>query len=104
MIEGTGSNARRNPDHSLCRLLAQAYRYNEMVMQSSGKTMAELATEAGVTGSWFPRILRLSFLAPDVVKAILRDRHPIELTAKRLANDARLPIGWNEQRTLLGTD
>jgi len=103
LIDGVGGGARHKPDHSLCRLLAQAYRYNEMVMRNSGKTMAELAAEAGVTGSWFTRILRLSFLAPDVVKAILRDRHPIELTAKRLANDVRLPISWEEQRTLLGT-
>lgn len=71
-------------------------------LQGDGKTMTELATEAGVTGSWFTRILRLSFLAPDVVKAILRDRHPIELTAKRLANDTRLPIVWGEQRAMRG--
>ncbi len=40
------------------------------------------------------RILPLSFLAPDIVKTILHDRHPIELTAKRLANEFRLPITW----------
>ena len=102
LIDGAGGGPRRTPDHSLCRLLAQAYRYNEMVMRNGGKTMAELAAEADVTGSWFTRILRLSFLAPEVVKAILRDRHPIELTAKRLANEVRLPIAWEDQRTLLG--
>jgi hypothetical protein len=36
------------------------------------------------------------------VKAILHDRHPIELTAKRLANEVRLPIAWDAQRALLG--
>ena len=90
--------------HSLCRILAQAYRYNEMVLRNDGKTIAELAAEAGVGGSYLSRILRLSFLAPDVVKAILRDRHPIELTAKRLAYRTRLPIAWDEQRALLGID
>ena len=30
--------------------------------------------------------------------SILHDRHPIELTAKRLANESRLPITWEEQR------
>ncbi len=64
--------------------------------------MTQLAAEAGVVRSYFTRILRLSFLAPDLVKAILRDPHPIELSAKRLANDIRLPIAWDEQRTLLG--
>ncbi len=74
-----------------------------MVMRNDAKTMEQLAAEAGVGGSYFSRILRLSFLAPEVVKAILRDRHPIELTAERLANDVRLPIAWNAQRTLLAT-
>jgi len=44
----------------------------------------------------------LSFLAPEILKAILRDRHPIELSAKRLANETRLPVAWDAQRALLG--
>ena len=88
---------------SLHRLLARAYRYNDMVMRSAGKTMGQLAADAGVGGSYFTRILRLSFLAPEIVRAILRDRHPIELTAKRLASQFRFPIAWDEQRALLGT-
>ncbi len=72
-----------------------------MVMRNRGKTISELAGEAGVGGSYFTRILRLSFLAPDVVKTILRDRHPIELTAEKLASDTRLPIVWEEQRARL---
>ena len=103
LIDGAGGGARRKPDHSLYRVLAQAHQYHAMVMRNGGKTMAELAAEVGVGGSYFTRILRLSFLAPDVVKAILRDQHPIELTAKRLANEVRLPIAWQDQRALLGT-
>jgi site-specific DNA recombinase len=103
LIDGRGANSRRDPDHSLHRLLARAHRYNDMVMRRDGKTMRQLAAEAGVVRSYFTRILRLSFLAPDLVTAILRDRHPIELSAKRLANELRLPIAWDEQRTLLGS-
>ncbi len=71
-------------------------------MRNRGKTISEPAEEAGVGGSYFTRTLRLSFLAPDVVKTILRDRHPIEPTAKKLASDTRLPIVWEEQRARLG--
>ena len=74
-----------------------------MVMRNGGKKMAELASEAGVGGSYFSRILRLSFLAPDVVEAILRDHQPIELTAKRLAKEVRLPISWADQHEHFGT-
>jgi DNA invertase Pin-like site-specific DNA recombinase/AraC-like DNA-binding protein len=103
VIDGIDNGARRKPDHSLHRLFAQAYRYREMVMRNGGKTIGELAAEAGVGGSYFTRILRLGFLAPDVVKAILRDDHPIDLNAKRLASEIRLPIGWDDQSALLGT-
>ena len=101
--DGAGGGARKKPDHSLCRILAQAHQYNAMVMRNGGKTMAELAAEASVGGSYFTRILRLSFLAPDVVKVILRDCHPIELTAKRLANEVLLPIACEDQQALLRT-
>ena len=102
LIEGAGVGARGTPDRSLLRLLSQAHSFHEMVMRNRGKTIAEFAEFAGVGGSYFTRILRLSFLAPDIVKTILRNRHPVELTAKRLADDTRFPIAWEEQRARLG--
>jgi hypothetical protein len=35
-------------------------------------------------------------------KAILRDRHPIELNARRLANEISISLAWTEQRARLG--
>ena len=101
-IDKDGPSARR-PGRHRWRGNGQAHQYNAMVMRNHGKTMAKLAAEAGVGGSYFTRILRLSFLAPDVVAAILRDQHPIELNAKCLANEVRLPIAWEDQHALLGT-
>ncbi len=101
LIDGTGGGIRTGGDHSLRRLLAQAHQYRTLVMRNGGRTMVELAAEAGVGSSYFSRILRLSFLAPDVTKMILRDRQPIGLTARRLASDTRLPIAWEDQRALL---
>lgn len=103
-IDAAGEGARKDPDHSLRRLLSQAHRYNAMVIQGGSKTMAQLAAEAGVVGSYFTRVLRLSFLAPEVGKAILHDRHPTTLSAKRLSNEIRIPIGWQGQRRLLIAD
>jgi hypothetical protein len=36
-------------------------------------------------------------------EGVLCDRHPIELTTRRLANELRLPIAWDEPRVLLGS-
>ena len=48
------------------------------------------------------RLFRLTLLAPDIVSAILSGRHPPELTARRLMDDTRLPLDWNEQWCFLG--
>jgi len=79
LIEGGGGGPRREPDRSTLRLLARAQRFQVMVLASEGKTMGELAQEVGVTSSYFTRILRLSFLSPNIVKAILSGRQPAEL-------------------------
>jgi len=102
LIDEARGTQRRSPDHSLSRLLAQAHQYHGMLMRSEGKTITQLAKDARVTGSYFTRVLRLSFLAPEILNAILRNRHPIELSAKRLVNQKRLPVAWPSQRALLG--
>ena len=52
--------------------------------------------------SYFTRVVRLSYLAPDITQAILDGRQPRDLTTdKRLAH-SRLPLAWHEQRTALG--
>jgi hypothetical protein len=102
LLEGPSADARRGPDRSLKRLLAHAHRYQAMVMHHSEKTMAALAAEAGVGGPYFSRVLRLSFLAPDVVQTILKDRHPIELNARWLGANTHLPHDWKDQRKFLG--
>jgi len=101
LIDGGGPQ--REPDRSLLRLIARAQRFSLMVMQSEGKTISDLAGESGVSPSYFTRILRLSFLAPEIVSAILSDRHPLELTAKRIALTSPLPNTWSEQKALFGT-
>jgi hypothetical protein len=102
LIDGAGGGARTKSDHSLCRLLAQAYRYQAVMLNSRGKTLDEIAAEAGVTRSHFRRVLRVSFLAPDIVQSVLRNRHPIELNAERLVRNTILPLSWDEQRSQLG--
>ena len=57
----------------------------------------------GVSPSYFTRILKLSFLAPDIVQVILGARHPLTLTAQSVTLQSELPKAWTDQRVLLGT-
>ena len=102
LIDGSNENFRNCSDRSLHRLLAQAYHFQSLMMRHNGRTIAELAAEAGVSSSYFSRVVRFSFLAPEIVSDVLRDRHPLELSAKRLSKVSRLPARWQDQYSLFG--
>ena len=102
LIDGTGGGPQGRPDRSMLRLLAQAHRYRAMMLEAQGRTMFDLAREAGVGRPYFCRIVKFGFHAPDVVKAMLRNRHPPELTAKRLSLHTKLPNAWEDQISALG--
>jgi len=100
LVDGPASA--REPDRSLLRLLAQAHRCRECLIRGDKRTLAEMASEVGVGTSYFARVLRLGFLAPDITTAIVEGRQPIELSAIRLAGISDLPNDWKEQRRVLG--
>ncbi len=104
LLQGETGAARREPDRSLMRLLGQARRFNDLVMSSNGATITELAAKVGVSRSYFTRIFRLSFLAPEITKTIVQGRQPPELTANKLVLAGTLPSAWSDQRRHLGLD
>lgn len=47
-------------------------------------------------------LVRISFLAPDIVAAILEGRQPVTLSRQKLARMTDLPLEWQAQRRMLG--
>jgi len=90
-----------NVDPILVRLLVRAHAIRARLLQDPSLTLKEIAAEEGVVSSYVSRLVRLAFLAPDIVTAILNGRHPPQLTANRLMDDTRLPLDWRAQRELL---
>jgi hypothetical protein len=48
------------------------------------------------------RLVRLSYLAPDITKAILDGRQPGDLTAEKLLEHSRCRLPGTDQRIVLG--
>src|SRR5215475_6979180 len=80
----------------------QARRFNATLVGSDEVPFAALAEREGVSLSYFTRLVRLSYLAPDITHAILDGRQPHDLTAEKLLEHSRLPLAWHDQRTALG--
>jgi site-specific DNA recombinase len=90
------------PDPSLVRALVRAYVIRERMFTDKSLTLEEVAKSENIVPSYATRLFRLTLMAPDVVSAVLSGKHPPELTARKLLDDTRLPLDWNEQRRNLG--
>ena len=102
VIDGTDPFAASKPDARLIRLLIRACHFNAALAQGEGIHFAALAQREGVGRSYFTRLVRLSYLAPDITQAILDGRQPRDLTAEKLLEHSRLPLAWYDQRIALG--
>ena len=96
--------ARRWPKRapSLLRLLIRANAIRDRLLADRSLTLEEIAKEEKMVASYATRLFRLTLLAPNIVGAILNGNQPPELTARKLMDDTRLPLDWNEQRRALG--
>jgi hypothetical protein len=94
LIEGPDPFATAKPDARLIKLQIRARRFNAALVDSDGMPFVALVKREGVSSSYFTRLVRLSYLAPDITQAILDGRPAARSdcgqAADALASAARL--------------
>ena len=90
------------PDPKLIAAVAQGRNWFAEIRGDKACSVTELAEQFDIDRTDVGRGIPLSFLAPDIVEAILDGRQPTELTAARLKRVRDLPLSWAEQRQILG--
>ena len=88
-------------DVAVVKAVARGWLWFQQIANGEVASLEAIAARAGVSARYVSRLLRLSFLAPDLVEAILEGRHPADLSAERLTNRLNLPIDWAQQRQLI---
>jgi hypothetical protein len=64
---------------------------------------SKIAKREKVGKRYVSRVIRLAFLAPEIVEQIVNGCQPPELTAQSLLNDrTELPLAWEAQHKVLG--
>ena len=82
-------------DNTMIKVLARAFRWQRLMNDGTYTSMDEMAAAEKISPSYISRILRLSYLSPTIVEAILDGRHPARLTMKDLL--VPFPIEWKSQ-------
>jgi DNA invertase Pin-like site-specific DNA recombinase len=101
LIGAANKRSGSKADAGLLKLISRAHELQE-IFTRGGRPISEMAREVGLSSSYFTRMLRLSFLAPDITRVILHGRQPADLNAHKLMADTRAPIDWHEQHAWLG--
>jgi len=100
-IEPRRPRAGPHPAPGVKRLIHEARWLQTIVDQERDKSLRDLAAQAAWPPDRFARVLRLNYLAPDIVTAILDGVIPVGLTRRKVIQ-APLPMDWALQRKLFG--
>lgn len=80
--------------------LARAHLWNELLESGKFSSIRELSDTIGLDSAYVARIIRLTLLSPETVKAIVEGNEPSGLSYRMLAKP--FPVLWDEQKAVLG--
>jgi site-specific DNA recombinase len=96
----SATEAPARPVPSMIKAVARAHPWPEKIIRGELTGLRSIAQLTSLDEHYAGRILNCSFLAPDIVEAILDGRQPANLTVQKLLRS--LPLAWAEQRQQLG--
>ena len=89
-----------NRDSRLIGLIAEAHAVQKTVLAQTG-SLAQIASRLDKCRGSLADMMRISYLTPDIVSAIMEGRQPASLKRKTLMATP-LSLDWSQQRQQLG--
>lgn len=97
LVDGEGRYARTGePSPALVSMVVEARRLWTRLREGD-IDISTLAAETGRNDSYLTRLVRIAFLSPAVIDAILEGRQHGALTGRMLRDPGGIPAGWDEQ-------
>ena len=85
-------------DNAMVKLLARGHRWHRKLFDGTHASIEDMAKSENISPSFVSRILRLAYLSPTIVEAILDGKYPAHLTMKDLMEP--LPVDWSMQEKI----
>ena len=83
-------------DNAMIKLIARGHRWQRQLFDGTHASIADIAKSENINPSFVSRVLRLAYLSPTIVEAILDGKYPAHLTMKDLMEP--FPMEWERQR------
>jgi hypothetical protein len=104
VLDGEPEKRSRAPDPALIKAVVRARKWFDDLVGGLARSFGDIAKVEGVSEQYIGHLMLVALLAPDIVAAILQGTQPVDLTAEKLIKRTDLPLGWAEQKALLGFD
>ncbi len=102
LVEVSNQSHRHTKDMKLIRGMIKSQEWFNLLINGKAKTIGEIAKQEGVVPSHVTRCIYRSFLAPDIIRAIMNGTQPAHINIDFIKRHSPLPLDWHEQRRLLG--
>jgi len=90
-------------DLPLVRTLGKAFYWERLIESGEVANATELARLLKLEAGWVSEVLRMTLLAPDIVRAILEGRQPRHLNLHAMrGRQSEVPTDWGAQRRAFG--
>jgi DNA invertase Pin-like site-specific DNA recombinase len=90
-----------NADRQLIVLLRDVHRAQALALGKPKFSLDQLAKLFGRSTERYKRLLRLSYLSPKLVQAVVNGEQPARITNRFLQNLDGIPLSWTDQEELL---
>jgi hypothetical protein len=77
------------------RAIARAWKWRRQLEEGEACTLQDIAGREGVSERFIGRMIRLAYLAPEVLEALVVKRRPPAISINEMIGVAKLP--WGEQ-------
>ena len=102
IIDGGAASLARI-DLPLLDATARAYRWSNDLLAGRARSIGEIARREHLTSRHVRRVMRLAFLAPRIVEAIVDGRQPADLSTLAMTQRIELPPLWERATASSGT-
>jgi DNA invertase Pin-like site-specific DNA recombinase len=99
LVQSDGAQITPAPDSSLVRLITLARSWWARLADGS-IDVTTLARDVGYTPSYVTRVLRLAFLSPRIVEAVLSGKQHSRLSASIARSSVELSAAWTDQEAM----
>lgn len=101
LIVNNAENKEININSFLVKIIAKSYYWNKLIEEGKVQSSSDIQKiEGHNNNNYVKELLRLRFLAPEIIESILNGTQPRDLTAIKLRRVNT--YDWNEQRKALG--